>query len=153
MLLKEAILNVLLREGTVVLSQDQLVLEVSVLRCKDSDNGRLLKSEAHLVAEVVPQVINAESLLVVEVLLLALGTEQVTRGVQRGRKLFDEASLSVGAETHLRLHLLDALRCDEQLIVSAPLRLQVATRQHSLEEPDSHVGARRRRDGASHLVE
>ena len=151
-LFEEAILNVLLRVGTLVRSQHQLVLEVSMLRRKDSDDGRLLKSEAHLVAKVVPQVINAESLLVVEVLLLALGTEQITRSVQRGRELLDEASLNAATESKLRRHLLDFLRSDEELIVGAPLGLQVATREHSLEEPDSEVGTWRRRDSASHLV-
>lgn len=62
-----------------VLVEQELVLKMSVDWSQDSNNRGLLKSESNIMSLVVPQMVNSVFLSVIEILLVAVSSLQVSR--------------------------------------------------------------------------
>jgi len=78
--------------GPKVLVQDQRELQMTMHWGHNAHDRGLLQLEGNLVGLVVPQVVDAVALLVVEGLLLTIRPEKIALGVESPRELLHRAS-------------------------------------------------------------
>jgi hypothetical protein len=123
---------------------------MAVDRGVKSHQRRLLEGELDLVGLVVPQVVNSETLLVVEVLLGLVVAMQVPGSVQGLWQLFVVAPQ--GLVEGFLVCLPTLLAAYEELVVSTPTARDIVIWSSLLEKPNSEIGPGLKNKDSQHLV-
>lgn len=109
-------------------------------------NSVLLEAEVDLMAQVVPEVVDAVRLPIVEVLLTSFSAVEISRLVEGIWKVLDHAVLALGHLTQVLSVGEAAVQSSDKLIVGAPFRLRIPIWRHLLHQPDAHVSLLRQSD-------
>lgn len=113
---------------------------------KYAHNGVLLEVEVDLMAQVVPEVVDAVRLPIVEVLLLTFGAVEIARLVKSVWEILHHAVLALSHLAQVLSVGEAAVQSCDELIVGTPFGLRFPIWRHLLHQPDAHVGLLRQSD-------